>query len=148
MPTTPKQQSSQLLVRNKTKKGQDGPTSSRSSSLHSSTHRPPRLGSHRGEGSIVPAGSSLVCPVPANQGLVSGLSDDNMEDLPRVHVYVTQQNLYDQRSIYIQVGVDPDQVIQYIQSVESQAQSMVRYTVTRIHEIQHRIESVVHETRV
>ena len=80
--------------------------------------------------------------------LVSGLSDDNMEDLPRVHVYVTQQNLYDQRSIYIQVGVDPDQVIQYIQSVESQAQSMVRYTVTRIYEIQHRIESVVHETRV
>ena len=54
VPATPKQQSSQLSVRNKTKKGQDGPTSSRSSSLHSSTHRPPRLGSHRGEGSIVP----------------------------------------------------------------------------------------------
>ena len=84
----------------------------------------------------------------ASQGLVLGLSDDKMEDLPRVYVYVTQQNLYDQRSIYIQVGVDPDQVIQHIQSVESQAQSMVRYAVTRIHEIQHRIESVVHESRV
>ena len=41
VPATPKQQSSQLSVRNKTKKGQDGPISSRSSSLHSSTHRPP-----------------------------------------------------------------------------------------------------------
>ena len=148
VPATPKQQSSQLSVRNKTKKGQDGPISSRSSSLHSSTPRPPRPGSHRGEGSIVPARSSLVSPVPAVQGLVSGLSDDEMEDSPRVHVHATQQNLYDQRSIHIQVGVDPDQVIQHVQSVESQAQSMVRDAVARVHETQHRAESVVHETQV
>ena len=148
VPATPKQQSSQLSVRNKTKKGQDGPISSRSSSLHSSTPRPPRPGSHRGEGSIVPARSSLVSPVPAVQGLVSGLSDDEMEDSPRVHVHATQQNLYDQRSIHIQVGVDPDQVFQHVQSVESQAQSMVRDAVARVHETQHRAESVVHETQV
>ena len=40
VPATPKQ-SSQLSVRKKTKRGNDGPPSSRSSSLHSSTHRPP-----------------------------------------------------------------------------------------------------------
>ena len=86
--------------------------------------------------------------MPADQGLVSGLSDDEMEDSPRVHVHATQQNLYDQRSVHIQVGVDPDQVIQHVQSVESQAQSMVRDAVTRVHETQHRAERVVHEARV
>ena len=91
MPATPKQ-SSQLSVRNKSKKGHDGPASSRSSSLHSSTHRPPRPGSHRREGSIAPVWSGLATPVPVGQGLVSGLSDDEMDGSPQVHVHATQQN--------------------------------------------------------
>ena len=58
------------------------------------------------------------------------------------------RTFYDQRSIHIQVGVDPEQVIQHVQSVESQAQSMVRDAVTGVHETPHKAESVVHEARV
>ena len=144
---TPRQ-SSQLSVRNKTKKSQDGPTSSRSSSMHSSTHRPPRPGSHRGEGSIAPVGSSVVTPAPVGQGLVSGWSDDDMDGSPRVHFHATQQNLYDQRSMHVQVGIDPERVIQHVQSIESQAQSMVMDAASRVQQTQHKAASVVHETRM
>ena len=54
--------------------------------------RPPRPGSHRREGSIPPVGSGLATPVPVGQGLVSGLSDDEMDGSPQVHVHATQQN--------------------------------------------------------
>ena len=79
------QPSSQLAVRNKTKRSQDGHTSSRSSSLHSSNHRPPRPRSHRGEGSIVPVGSGAVTPVPKVQGLVSRPGGTGQRGLHRRH---------------------------------------------------------------
>ena len=144
---TPRQ-SSQLSVRNKTKKSQDGPTSSRSSSMHSSTHRPPRPGSHRGEGSIAPVGSNVVTPAPVGQGSVPGWSDDDMDGSPRVHFHATQQNLYDQRSMHVQVGIDPERVIQHVQPIESQAQSMVMDAASRVQQTQHKAASVVHETRM
>ena len=95
------QPSSQLSVRNKTKRSQDGHISSRSSSVRSSNHRPPRPRSHRGEGSIVPVGSGAATPVSKVQGLVSEMSDVEVDGSQPVQFHATQQNLYDQRSMNV-----------------------------------------------
>lgn len=158
LPTVP-HQSSQLGVRNKTRKSSDGPYSSRSSSLHSTSQRPPKPESHRGQGSIVPVGSVSVSPhAQSSEGVDSHMENildavsfsatqHNLYD-QRSHadVHVTQQNLYDQRSMHVQIGVDPAQVIQHVQSAESQAQPVIRDAVAHVQQTQHQAESVVQET--
>ena len=71
-----------------------------------------------------------------------------MDGSPRVHFHATQQNLYDQRSMHVQVGIDPERVIQHVQSIGSQAQSMVMDAASRVQQTQHKAASVVHETRM
>ena len=59
----------------------------------------------------------------------------------------TQQNLYDQRSIHVQVGADPMQVIQHVQPVESEAGHVVREAASHVRETNRRVEGVVHEAQ-
>lgn len=133
-------------VRTKTKKGKDGP-SSRSSSAHSIPPKMPSQGSHRGVGAIVPSASSVAI-LQDHNAPVSEPSDQEMEGSQHVFVQNNQQNLYDQRSIHLQVGVDPSHVVQHVQAVESQAHSVIHDAVTHVHETQRRAESVVRETQV
>ena len=130
-------------VRKNTKKIKDGPSSSRSSSVHSAPPRMPSQGSHRGLGAIVPMGSEITT---AQSSVAEPRVDENMSGEQGVYIQNTQQNLYDQRSLHVQVGVDPMQMIQHVQSVESHAQSVVQEAVAHVHETQRRVENVVHET--
>ena len=97
--------------------------------------------------SIVPVGSGAVTPVPKVQGLVSEMRDVEADGSPTIQVHATQQNLYEQRSMNVQVGIDSGQVIQHVHSVEAQAHSMVHEAVARIHETQ-QVASVVHEAQL
>ena len=59
----------------------------------------------------------------------------------------TQQNLSGQRSIHVQVGADPMQVIQHVQPVESEAEHVVREAAAHVRETDRRAEGVVHEAQ-
>ena len=97
--------------------------SSHDSSERSESPLPLAHVSHRGVESIVPADVDMDGQLSAS-----------------ITVQSTQQNYYDQRHVSVNVGADPQRVLEHVQSVESQAHKIVRET-------QGQAEQVVHGTR-
>ena len=119
--------------------------SSQGSSEYSESPLPLAQVSHRGIGSIVPADVDMGAQPSAS-----------------VNVQNIQQNYYDQRNLSVTVGADPQRVLEHVQSVESQAQTIVRETQRQadevirqttslaqqyVHEIQSQAAHVVQETQ-
>ena len=102
--------------------------SSQGSSEYSESPLPLAQVSHRGIGSIVPADVDMGAQPSAS-----------------VNVQNIQQNYYDQRNLSVTVGADPQRVLEHVQSVESQAQTIVRETQRQADEVIHQTTSLAQQ---
>ncbi len=125
--------------------------SSQNSSVRSASPMPLVSASHRGLGAISPAQQG---------GVQAGTADVDMDGHNRIEVRNTQQNYYDQRSmqVAVAVGLDPQRVLEHVQSVESQAretrrqaEQVVSHTQSTaqqvVHDVQSQAAQVVHDTQ-